>query len=186
MILGITGTLAAGKDTIAQYLERNGFLRTSLSDAVRDECRARGLPLDRPTLVRIANELRAEHGAGVLAERIAERIRNSRATDATIVSIRNPVEVTFLQRWPMFHLVSVDAPRQIRFDRLRARGREGDGALTYDEFVAQEELELQHPDPNRQQLTKVMQLAETTLVNDDTFEALQAKVDDLLERLRTR
>lgn len=186
MILGLTGTLAAGKDTVAEYLTSKGFVRTSLSDAVRDECRRRGLPLDRTTLVRVANELRAEYGAAVLAERIAVGIRGSGVPDATIVSVRNPEEVVDLQRLPHFHLVSVDAPRKIRYERLRARGRDGDGQLTYDEFVAQEKLELQHPDPNHQQLTKVMQLAEATIVNDDTFEALQARVDDLLERFAKR
>ncbi len=44
MILGITGTFAAGKDTVAEYLKTKGFSVFSLSDAIRDECAARVIP----------------------------------------------------------------------------------------------------------------------------------------------
>lgn len=186
MILGLTGTLAAGKDTVAEYLTSKGFVRTSLSDAVRDECRRRRLPLDRPTLVRIANELRTQFGPSFLAERVVARLQAEGQPNATVVSIRNPAEATFLQRWPDFHLVSVAAPRALRYERLVARGRDGDRALAYEDFVRQEELELEHPDPHHQQLAAVIRLAEATVPNDETFAALQARVDDLLERFAKR
>jgi hypothetical protein len=50
----------------------------------------------------------------------------------------------------MLFNTAVTAPTRARWDRLVARGRTGDSA-TFDEFIANETLELAHPDPEGQQ-----------------------------------
>lgn len=182
MTIGLTGTLASGKDTAAHYLVGKGFRRYSLSDAVREECDARQLPKDRDTLRELANRLRIEFGPAVLAERIAARHRADQPANAVIVSIRHPAEVEILQRLPNFTLVTMDAPIQDRYQRVLARQREGD-QISYQKFAEQERLERTSTEHHHQQIDRVMKLAAERLVNDGTLEQLWIKVDALRRRL---
>lgn len=182
MIIGLTGTMAAGKDTVADYLVKGkGFLSHSLSDIVREEATARGLPHGRDTLRDVGNDLRRRHGLAVLAERALERIKAAGEPRSVIVSIRNPAEVERLRQEPGFHLIAVDAPQRTRYGRLRTRQRVGD-AIDFDTFVAQEAKEMTSADPANQQLREVTAMADVTLRNEGTFDQLSAKVEALLKQ----
>jgi len=58
MIIGITGSLAAGKDTVAQILEENGFRHISLSQILRDLVIKKGGDLSTASLTEEGNLLR--------------------------------------------------------------------------------------------------------------------------------
>lgn len=47
MIIGITGTFAAGKDTVADYLKEKGFEHFSLGEELTDIANERGLAVSR-------------------------------------------------------------------------------------------------------------------------------------------
>jgi hypothetical protein len=52
MLIGLTGRNAAGKGEVARYLQRKSFYYYSLSDAIREEIRSRGVrsKLRRPAV----------------------------------------------------------------------------------------------------------------------------------------
>ncbi|OGL66195.1 hypothetical protein A3B21_01895 [Candidatus Uhrbacteria bacterium RIFCSPLOWO2_01_FULL_47_24] len=180
MVIGITGTTGAGKDTIADYLKTLGFAYHSLSDIIRDECAKKNIPLDRDNLIAMGNELRGKLGPGVLGKLTAEKIQNLGETKAIAVSIRNPAEVAELKKMPGFFLISVDAPIDIRYNRIKTRGRIED-SVTFEKFKAQEETELAGS-ANQQQLNNVMTLADFRIKNDETFENLHRRVDEILKK----
>ena len=72
MLIGLTGRNAAGKGEVAKYLQTKSFYYYSLSDAIRDELRARKLEVSREALIQVGNELRQRFGPSVLADRIVE------------------------------------------------------------------------------------------------------------------
>jgi dephospho-CoA kinase len=144
---------------------------------VRDEAARLRLPAEREHLIRVGNELRAEHGAGVLAERILERLGPRDVVD----SIRSPAEVRVLRRRADFVLVAVAAPVELRFRRSLGRGRAGD-PVTLDDFLrreAEENTDAAHA----QQLEATFRLADRTLDNDGDLDALRSKVDALVDEL---
>lgn len=177
--LGLTGSNSAGKGVTAEHLvARHGYTALSLSDVVRDEARARGLPPERDVLIRIGNELRRAGGPGVLAERIADQL----VLPAVVDSIRNPAEVEVLRRRvPGFVLVAVEAPPEVRFGRSLARARPGDPA-TLEAFLAKEGLENSR-DPAAQQLEATAALADRVLANSGTLDDLRERIDALLRDL---
>lgn len=179
LVLGITGPNAAGKGEVASLLVARGFRAHSLSDIVREEAAARGLAPEREHLIRIGNELRAEGGAGVLAERLLPRIADRDVVD----SIRNPSEVEVLRRLPRFVLVGVRADARTRFARSERRGRPGD-PRTFEEFLARERQE-NRADPTSQQLDATFALADRILENDEDLDRLALAVDGLLAALET-
>src|SRR5262245_49642092 len=124
MIIGLTGKNAAGKGEVAAFLKDKSFYYYSLSDAIRDELDQRKIPITRDSLIATGNELREKHGADVLARRTLEKIDPNR--NYIVDSIRNPAEVETLRKSGRFVLLNVDAPADVRFDRIKARKREND------------------------------------------------------------
>src|SRR5690606_6884463 len=104
---------------------------------------------------------------------------------AFVDSIRNPAEVAALRGafGDDFRLVGVVARLDVRFERLKARGRLGD-ALTREAFEAAELAEAANPDvANGQQLVRTLALADVLVENDDaSVEAFAARAREALAR----
>jgi len=175
MIIGLTGKNASGKTEVANYLVSKGYSYCSLSDVVRDEALKRGLPAERDVLIAIGNELRREHGAGILAEEIAKKVSGNTVVD----SIRNPGEVEVLRKNKDFLLVGVDAPVELRFKRALERGRAGD-ARTIEDFRKQEDKENLNNSLN-QQLDNTLKMADVVLINDQSIDELHRQIEDMLD-----
>jgi dephospho-CoA kinase len=177
LVIGVTGPNAAGKGEVSEFLRRWGLAVHSLSDIVREEAAARGLPPEREHLIRIGTLLREQGGPGILAERLLPRLVGWDAVD----SIRNPAEVETLRKAPGFVLLGIDAPAELRFARSRLRARPGDPA-SFDEFAARERQE-NSSNPSGQQLLATFALADRVVDNDGDLDGLHRKVDDLLHSL---
>ena len=176
--IGITGRNCAGQDTLADDLEACGFERHSLSDAIREELRARGQEITRDALIALGRELREAEGPAVLAERMKRMIKTDRVA---LVSVRSPAEIASLRELDGFVLVSVSAPVEVRYARELARAREGAGG-TLEEFIAIEKRE-DSTNPNAQQLSAAIEMADTEIVNDGDRSALTRCVEVLLGEL---
>jgi dCMP deaminase len=179
MLIGLTGRNAAGKGEVARYLQRKSFYYYSLSDAIRDEIRSRGEQPTRERLIIIGNELRQKHGAAVLAERILSKIEDDK--HYIIDSLRNPAEVEAFREAKHFKLIRVEAPAEVRFQRIVNRQRESD-PKTYEEFVALENREAEGDDTS-QNLVKVELMADHPLINDGPIERLYVQIGELLPKL---
>ena len=180
MLIGLTGRNAAGKGEVAKHLQTKSFYYYSLSDAIRDEVRSRGLTITRERLIEVGNDLREHFGPSVLADRILKRVDADK--NYVIDSIRNPAEVeAFRKATKNFKLLLVDAPLKVRFDRSVMRNRESD-PITYDDFIELENREAAG-DATAQNMIQVERLADEVLVNDASIEELYPKVDALVGRL---
>src|SRR3989338_3012785 len=120
MILGLTGTFAAGKGAVAEYLIGKGFQYYSLSDELRLLLREKGAMPTRDNLIAAGNKLRERHGNGFLANLVIKRLRGSPSvTNSVVDSIRNAGEIAALRELNGFSMVAVDAPVDIRYERAR-------------------------------------------------------------------
>ena len=152
-----------------------GYRYHSLSDAVREAARDRGLTTSRENLVQVGNELRAAGGPGALVDHLAPRL----IPPAIVDSVRNPGEVEALRRLDGFFLLGVDAPAEVRFARITSRGRQGD-IRTAAEFAAYEEKE-NSADSRRQRIGATLELADAIVVNDGSLNDLHNRVQSALE-----
>jgi dCMP deaminase len=179
MLIGLTGRNAAGKGEVARYLQKKSFYYYSLSDVIRDEIRSRDLQPTRELLITVGNELRQRYGANILAERILAKVEDDK--HYVIDSIRNPAEVNAFRSAKHFKLIRIEAPVEIRFQRILKRHRESD-PRTLAEFVELENREAEGDDTS-QNLVKVELMADHALVNDGTLEQVYPQVDELLLKL---
>lgn len=182
MIIGITGTLGAGKGTVVEYLvQSRGFRHYSMSGFIKEEVIRKGLPLNRDTISQTGRDLRAEHGAGYIAEMNVKRAQAA-GGDAIIESIQTLGEAQEIKKLGGL-LWAVDADIVLRYERISKRGSEKDD-VTFEKFKAQEELELKAKDPNnleQQNIAGVMQLADKVLVNNGTPEELFVQIEAALK-----
>jgi dCMP deaminase len=179
MLIGLTGRNAAGKGEVARYLQRKSFYYYSLSDAIRDEIRSRGEEPTRERLIIVGNELRQRYGSRILAERTLARIEDDK--HYVIDSIRNPAEVEAFRAAKHFKLIRIEAPAEVRFQRILSRQRESD-PKTLEEFITLENREAEGDDTS-QNLVKVELMADYSLTNDGSLEKLYPQIDQLLIKL---
>ena len=180
MIVGLTGKNGSGKGEVAKLLTLSGFIYYSLSDVLRDELKKQGQEVTRENLIETGNQLRHQAGPSVLADKVLAKLDPEK--NYVIDSIRNPAEVKALKRRDDFFLLNISAPQKVRFERVKARGREND-PRTFDEFVKIEKIEDKSADPNKQQMNQTIALADFEAANDSTLEALYEKVRGLLRDL---
>lgn len=185
MIIGLTGTFAAGKGTVAENLIGRGFQYYSLSDELRLLLRQKGIMPTRDNLIKAGNELRRKYGNGFLANLVIKRLRGSPSVTSSIVdSIRNAGEISALRELKGFCLVSVDAPVDIRYERARQRASARD-PKSFSEFLVQQKREMAGKD-NEQQLAACMAAADFRIVNDGDFKKLYKQIDKVIEEAKAK
>lgn len=177
MIIGITGTIGAGKGVLVDYLKKKGFKHYSAREFIKKEIEKQGLTPDRDTMARVANDIRKEHGPTFIIESLYnEAVAENK--DAVIESVREIAGAEFLKDEGAI-LIAVDADRRIRYERIRGRGQSTDN-VTFEKFVEQEERELLSVDPNNQNILAVMEGADYHLMNNGSIEDFEKEVDSLL------
>ena len=173
MIVGLTGKNASGKGEVAGYLVKKGFSYFSLSDILREEAKKLGIEETRKNLIKLGNDMRKKHSAGILAKLIMKRLKGNCVVD----SIRNPEEIEELRKNKDFILLGIDAPVEIRFERAKKRGR-NENAKTLSEFKTVEQKE-NLKKPENQQLDICLKMADKIIINDGNLESLHKRIDDL-------
>ncbi len=182
MIIGITGTLGAGKGTVVEYLrEKRQFAYFSVRRFLSEEVRRQGKAVNRDTLTAVANELRKEHSPSYIVDELYKQAAEQ-GGNAIIESIRAVGEVEALRKRGDFMLWAVDAEAKTRYERIRLRGSETDH-IDYETFLSNEKRELDNTDPNKQNLKACMAMADATLINDGNIEELHRKIDEILARV---
>lgn len=63
MIIGLTGTLRAGKGVVSDFLKQKGFVYLSLPDELREMAKERKIELTRENLQNLGNQMREENGS---------------------------------------------------------------------------------------------------------------------------
>jgi dephospho-CoA kinase len=182
IIIGLTGTLGAGKGTVVDYLVQNlGYQHYSVRGFLTEEINRRGLEVNRDSMVVVANELRAKYSPSYIVEKLYLKAKES-GRNCVIESIRTPGEVEMLEKQPNFHLFAVDADPNTRYKRISIRKSETD-SITFDEFIQNEQREMTSDDPNKQNISKCIEMSEHTFLNNTTIDELYDQINTYLIKI---
>ncbi|MGH7231753.1 MAG: hypothetical protein ACREJU_10400, partial [Nitrospiraceae bacterium] len=122
-VVGISGSIAAGKTTAANTLKQQGFAYARYSEVLADMFREQGRAVDRCALQEIGQEVHRDPGQRWLSAQLLARI----PADAKLVvvdGLRFPEDHAFFaERYgPNFLHWHIEAPREMRKDRYLAMG----------------------------------------------------------------
>ena len=174
-VIGIVGTIGAGKDTAGDYLAKQLNIPIyQISAPLKMLCTEKGLEATRENLIALGTKLAAEKGEGYLAEYIV-----GYAPDSFIITgMRQLGQISFLKSSTEFKLVSIDAKPEIRFERIKRNSKIGEADSLVD-FNAREKAE--NNPPNIQRLFECMKLADYHIINEGSLDDLYAQFDSLIE-----
>lgn len=182
IVIGITGTLGAGKGTIVDYLvNKKGYRHYSVSGYLKERLIEKGLESNRDNLRIIANEIRTRYGPDYITKKLFIKAKKQNA-NVVIESIRNPKEAEFIKSQKNGYLFAVDVNCKTRYLRIQKRASEKD-KVTFKKFCGQEKKELQSKDPNAQNLPKCILMADFKLDNNGTIKQLYEKVEKVLAKI---
>ncbi len=138
------------------------------------------MPVNRDSMVIVANDLRATFGPSYIVEQLYEQAKAS-GKNAIIESLRAVGEVEALKDKENFLFFAIDADPKIRYERVILRGSETD-KISYDEFIMNEQREMQNEDPTKQNVAKCMTMADHVFTNDGTFEELNTQIETVINQ----
>lgn len=182
IIIGITGTLGAGKGTIVEYLVgEKGFIHYSVRAFLLEKIREQGLQENRDSMFQLANELRSIYGSSYVTDQLYNRAMVS-GKNCVIESIRTPGEIISLRAKGHFYLLAADADLELRYQRIILRQSETD-QVSRKTFLENEEREMNTTDPNKQNLRKCIEMADFILLNNGTKKDLVRQLEKVLDQV---
>ena len=189
IIIGVSGTLSSGKDSLATWLEeQKSYFHKSTSDMLRAAKKKKFGDSPEALLRRadpFANELRVSRGAGILVELAYEEFVKSENSALVISGIRSIGEVEKLHELGG-KLIFVDADPEVRYSRAQARARDVQDKMSLKEFLSQESSESENIDQNDktiQNLPATKRMADYVILNNEDFAMFIRQAEQLVAEL---
>ncbi|MES2014543.1 MAG: AAA family ATPase [Patescibacteria group bacterium] len=179
MILGITGTIGAGKGTVASYLAKKGFRHISVSTFLTEEAERRGVGVTRVVCREIANEYRRGDSTALL--RAVLDGYDSTKENIVVEALHTVPEVSYVHQLGG-KVISVDAPLSIRYERIQSRGGEKDH-VSREEFLREQNRQMVSENQDENNLVAAIATADFHIENAEISEGLFKQIDDILEKI---
>jgi len=177
-IIAFVGMPASGKSEASAVARSLNIPVVSMGDVVREETARQGLsPMDE-NIGGVGTKLRREEGMDAIARRCIPRIRQQNSPVVVIDGIRNIDEINhFKQQFGNdFKLIAIQAPFELRFERVKKRSRS-------DDMSSIDELKKRDKRENGWGLDKAIEKADITLENIDSLEKFQNEIKKIFNIL---
>ena len=135
----------AGKSTVANALEQDGFITLNMGDCIRIEAYKQNLEPSDENLGYLMLKLRKEFGPGAIAVLIVHKIKSEYEDDTyskfVIDGIRSINEIEELKKIGFVKILSIHGSLNTRFKHLKDRGR-SDAPSTIEDCLIRDKREL--------------------------------------------
>lgn len=177
-IIGITGTIGAGKGAIVEYLINKGFIHYSVRSFLIEELQKRGLELIRDNMLLIANEFRKNAGPTYIIESLVKKAKEN-GQNAIIESVRAIAELQALKKEGGI-MIAIDADIHLRYARIAGRGLSTD-KVSFEKFVEDEAKESHGKEPWENNLHACIEASDVIVYNNGSLAELYKQVDEAIK-----
>ena len=165
---------------MVEYLQSIGFTHFSASGFITEEILRRKMPVNRDSMIVVANDLRKDNGPSHIIDSLYKRAQET-GENVVIESLRAVAEVRRIKELGGV-VLGVDASPELRYQRAFARQSEKDN-VSFEKWSEQERIESNNPDPHKQNIFAALKESDHTIMNDGTIEELYGKVEEWLQTI---
>lgn len=178
LVIGLVGPKAAGKETIAEYIAKRYIGRVHSHSEILDEILAiLRIPNSRENEIKLV-ELRRTFGENTLIRGLNKKIKSEKGNLVCVTGIRFENEMNNIRSYPDNKIIYVDAPADIRFERIQKRGEKPDDSqMSYQKFI---EIESQETEVHTKELGKK---ADFRIGNTGSTEQLYREIDGIMKQI---
>lgn len=182
MILGLTGTICAGKSCACEMLAQQGFRILSfgaeVKEFIKEDLESRG-PMTRERMQYWGRRAREIYSTDFWERRLFAKINEFDSERYVVDGFRYVEQVeNFRRAYEDFYLVAIDAQPRLRYERMLARARPGD-AKNWQEFLHIDARDLGAI--AGQETAKCIALADAIVMNNSTLEEFERSVKHVVE-----
>jgi dephospho-CoA kinase len=174
IMIVVVGMPGAGKSIARMYAEKNQIPYFATGDRVREEVRQRGLVPNPEIMARVSDELRGKDGLGV-TRLVLQAARQSGASLVFLEGMRSWPEIELVRQEGCAVVIAIVAPRKLRLDRIRSRGRSDDAP---ERFAHRDQREIDYG------AAIPIALADAYLLNTGTLEEADETLDAMVTKIR--
>ncbi|MCK5024019.1 MAG: flagellar hook-basal body complex protein FliE [Thermoplasmata archaeon] len=180
VVLILVGMPGSGKDIFVQEAGKIGFSHIRMGDMVRLFAGEAGIGTDDMAIGGFASAHRAEYGPEIWAKRTLEKMPRG---NVLIDGSRSLAEIDHFKSFlgGDIKVIGIDAPTEMRFQRLVTRGR-GDDPSILEDFQARDNRELSWG------LGEALENADITICNNGTLKEFrnecQAIINNIIRKHR--
>ncbi|MBI3442883.1 MAG: AAA family ATPase [Candidatus Sungbacteria bacterium] len=176
-IIAVVGLAGSGKtEATARFLER-GFFRVGFNEPVYEEVARLGLGRNQHDERMVREQMRKDHGMGVMADRSIPKIEQALAEGKDVVaeSLYSWAEYKIMKErfGEAFRALAIYAPPSVRYERLHGRAER---PLSFEEARARDYAEIEGTDK-----AGPIAIADWTISNMGSREEFLKNVDALLD-----
>jgi dephospho-CoA kinase len=178
LVIGIIGTKASGKETIANYIAKKyGGKAHSHSEILDDVLAVLNVRNSRSNEIKLV-ALRKTFGAEVLTGALNKKIRAENAPVTAITGIRFDSEYENIRCYPNNVIIYVEAPIEDRYQRqIKRKQKHDDHNMSFEEFADLEERETEI------HIRELGEKADFKIKNNATAAELFTKIDDIMKKI---
>jgi dephospho-CoA kinase len=183
-VLGVTGMPGSGKSEFAHFATEQGYYTVVMGDVVRARVVKEGFEPTPEMSKKFMLQLREEMGETAVAHLTCieiDRLIQEGKNNLIIDGIRSQAEVTHFKEHMenSFVIIAIHVDPDLRFQRLKARGRK-DAPITEEDFINRDESEL------KLGLGETIAFSNYIISNNKSMSDFREKSTNLLKELEGR
>lgn len=179
-IIGITGKIACGKGSLADYLiKKYRAKKFGFSDPLKETLSMYDIELTRHNLQLLSTLLRKNFSEDVLARALMKRAIEARENIVIIDGVRRLTDIENFRKLKNFSLIFIDTKEKLRYARYTKRNQSpGDEKMSYKDFIKKDNAESEN------QIESLKQFSQHIISNNGSMEELHNKTDEIIKLLK--
>jgi dephospho-CoA kinase len=178
-IIALAAPVGAGKSSVANYILGNYHGESyRYSDTLAEILKILNLEKNRQNLQDLSQALREKFGQDILEKSLLNKIKNSSTELLIIDGVRRKEDIGHIKNEPGFYLIFIDAPLEVRAERLQKRREKTD-----DQKVNKNILNLEEKHNSETREKELKEIANFQIDNGGTLEDLERQIKEIMGKI---